>query len=308
MTGYDAIVLAGGEGSRLGGVSKAEVLVGGRPLLDHVLEAVPGARQVVVVGPDHLARQGVPTVLEDPPLGGPVAGIDAGLRHLDAAGGDADLVLVLACDVPLVAAAVPRLLAALDAEPTADGAHLVDASGHAQIVAVLRRSALAAALAGLAADGGAHGVSMRRLVGGLRMVQVADQDGQGADADTWDDVRRLDSLMPRRATMSDSSPHTPSGSELHRWLVSAGADLGVNPDALEVESLLDLSREVANGVARPAVPLTSFLVGYAVGAGGGDRVAFDRVVARVTELARQWAVDRAADEPAGEPAADGGAQ
>ena len=297
--GYDAVVLAGGQGRRLGGVSKAEVLVGGRPMLDHVLEAASGARRIVVVGPDELARPGVATVLEDPPLGGPVAGIDAGVAHLDAVGGDGDLVLVLACDSPLAAGAVPRLLAALDAEPAADGAHLVDASGHAQIIAVFRRAALAAALAGLAADGGAHGVSMRRLVGGLRMVQVADPDGQGADADTWDDVHRLDSLMNRKATVSDSSPHTPSGSELHRWLVSAGQDLGVNPDALEVESLLDLSREVANGVARPAVPLTSFLVGYAVGAGGGDRAAFDRVVARVTELARGWSGEQPTDVPAG---------
>ena len=297
---YDAVVLAGGQGARLGGPSKPEVRVGGRMLLDHVLEAVLAgphrARRVVVVGPDTLRRPGVSaTVLEHPPSGGPVAGIDAGLTALAAAGdpgGATDLpVLVLACDVPLVGGAVPRLVAALTGAPDADGAHLVDAGGHAQLVALYRRPALAAALAGLVAAGGVHGVSVRRLVGGLDMVPVRDLDDQGTDADTWDDVRRLEEIMTRRAAMSD--PGSTAGSDLHRWVVGTAADLGVDPDALDVEMLLDLAREVANGVARPAVPLTSFLVGYATGAGGGDRAAFERATARAAELVRLWSAERA---------------
>jgi molybdopterin-guanine dinucleotide biosynthesis protein A len=49
-----AIILAGGRASRLGGVSKADVRVGGRRMLDIVLEAVGEvtADPVVVVAPD----------------------------------------------------------------------------------------------------------------------------------------------------------------------------------------------------------------------------------------------------------------
>ena len=48
---FDAIVLAGGQGSRLGGVDKAELKVGGVRLLDRALTACRGASTTVVVGP-----------------------------------------------------------------------------------------------------------------------------------------------------------------------------------------------------------------------------------------------------------------
>lgn len=298
----DVVVLAGGEGRRLGGVSKADVVVAGRALLDHVLDAAAGARRTVVVGPPEVARPGVARTREEPPSGGPVAGIDAGLRHLSSRTDPTDddvPVLVLACDVPQAAAAVGDLLTALAADPAADGAHLVDASGHAQLVAAYRRGPLTRALAGLAADGGVHGVSVRRLHERLRMVPVADPHARGADADTWDDVRRLDTLLRRRQAMSEDSsdvgaavgpvPPDAGGSELHRWVVRVTEALGVDPDAVDVEALLDLARDVAHGVARPAVPLTAFLTGYGVARAGGDRAAFEQVTAQVGELARGWA-------------------
>ncbi len=200
---YDAVVLAGGRARRLGGVSKPEVPLAGRTLLDRALDATRGARRVVVVGPAHLARPGVATTLEDPPSGGPVAGIDAGLAALAAGADDrvGPAVLLLACDVPGAAPAVPVLLAALAGHPDADGAHLVR-DGHAQPVAVVRSGPLRAALDALARDGGVHGAALRRLVERLRMVDVPDPDDLGADADTWDDVARLERRL---------LPHEPDG-------------------------------------------------------------------------------------------------
>lgn len=187
---FDALVLAGGEGRRLGGVSKAELRIGARTYLDRALEAVGAAERRVVVGPPELARPGVPTTLEDPPLGGPVAGIAAGLDHLGAAG--APWVAVLACDVPRAAGLLPLLTAALAADPAADGAVVVDGEGHRQaLVGVYRRGALAAAVAALADDGGTRDRSVRSLVGGLRLVEVPDPAGLSVDADTWDDVAAL---------------------------------------------------------------------------------------------------------------------
>lgn len=316
---HDALVLAGGAGRRLGGASKPEVLIGGVSLLDRVLEATARARRVVVVGPSRLARPGVPTVMEEPPGGGPVAGIDAGLRFLEArvpsavgGRGDDDVpVLVLACDVPRAGAAVPGLLAALEASPDVDGVRLVDAGGHGQLVAVYRRRPLVAALASLRASGGVHGVSVRRLHERLRTSDHPDPHGHGRDADTWEDVAYLERLISRGEDVSEQDGRSPAGrgqqpggpqqqpgvgSELHRWVVATGAELGVDPDGVDVDLLLDLSRDVAHGVARPAVPLTSFLVGYAVARDGGDRAALERVVSRAASLAAAWHQHRSDDE------------
>lgn len=187
---FDALVLAGGEGLRLGGVSKAGLRIGGRSYLDRALDALAGARARVVVGPADLARPGVPTTLEDPPLGGPVAGIAAGLEHLGDSG--APWVAVLACDVPRAGGLVPLLSAALAADPAADGAVVVDGAGHRQaLVGMYRRAALDTAVAALRDDGGTHGRSVRSLVAGLRLVEVPDPEGLSADADTWEDVAAL---------------------------------------------------------------------------------------------------------------------
>ena len=188
---FDAVVLAGGRGRRLGGSNKPEVRVGGRALLDHALAAVAAAERVVVVGPPALARPGIPTVLEDPPDGGPVAGLAAGLAFLDADG----LVAVLACDVPRAGSVLPALLAAASPD-CVDGARLVSADGRPQhLVAVYRADALGRALAALPAT---HGAAMHRLVNGLRLVDVPDPSDAAADADTWADVERLDAELGDR--------------------------------------------------------------------------------------------------------------
>ncbi|MEP6461886.1 MAG: DUF6457 domain-containing protein [Frankiaceae bacterium] len=45
--------------------------------------------------------------------------------------------------------------------------------------------------------------------------------------------------------------------------------------------VLDLARDVAHGVARPAAPLTTYLVGIAVGRGMSPGDATDRIAALV---------------------------
>lgn len=194
---FDAVVLAGGRASRLGGVDKAEVLVAGRALLDRVLDAAANARRTVVLGPPDLNRAGVVTVLEEPPGSGPAAALWAGVTALDRRSPDAAAaVLVLACDVPLAGRAVPGLLAALASDPAADGAHLVDGTGRVQpLVAVYRRAPLRAALDRLPDHG--RGCSMRQLVAELALIRVVDADGDGADADTWDDVATLEARIRR---------------------------------------------------------------------------------------------------------------
>ena len=172
---FDAIVLAGGAASRLDGVDKASLVVGDRTLLQRAVAAVAEARHVIVVGPrsNEDALEHVTWCREEPPGGGPVAAIDAALRHVDA-----DRVVVLAVDLPFIAGAVPALLAALD---TADAVTLADGAGRANYVAsAWRTEALRSALASLADVAGA---SMRSLYAGASTEAVADRDW-GQDCDT----------------------------------------------------------------------------------------------------------------------------
>lgn len=193
---YDAVVLAGGRATRLGGTTalgdtaKAGLVVEGERLLDRALRATSRAGTAVVVGPPELAdaltgvRPQPVLTQEDPPFGGPVAGLAAGMRVLPAAG--APWVLVLAVDVPHAAGAIALLEQAVSREPT-DGAYLVR-EGRAQwLVGIYRRAALASALAGIEPAG----ASMKRLVGELRCAEVPDPAGWSDDIDTPADAERL---------------------------------------------------------------------------------------------------------------------
>ena len=175
---YDAIVLAGGKARRFGGADKPQLTVGGRSLLDRAVAAVGDAGRVVVVGPDQPVHGRVIFCREQPPGGGPVAAIAAGLPQTGA-----DVIVVLATDLPWIAPAVPLLVAAL---PSSGAALLVDDSGRANyLAAAWRRSILAAALTTL---GDPSGASARALTELVPWVRVADEGGWGRDCDTWDDL------------------------------------------------------------------------------------------------------------------------
>ena len=70
---------------------------------------------------------------------------------------------------------------------------------------------------------------------------------------------------------------------LHEWVAAAAAELGVDGD-IDNDALLDAARDVAHAVARPATPLTTYLLGLAVG-GGLD---FAEAVRRVSALTQRW--------------------
>ncbi|MEV7351905.1 NTP transferase domain-containing protein [Micromonospora chalcea] len=128
MTGYAAVVLAGGAARRMGGVDKPARPVGGRPMLHRVLAAVADADQRIVVGPSVPLPDGVRTTREEPPGGGPVAAIAAGLALLDPG---TTTVALLAADLPLLtAAAVTELRHALDTPAAERGRDLAAEREH----------------------------------------------------------------------------------------------------------------------------------------------------------------------------------
>ena len=138
-----AIVLAGGEGRRLGGVDKALLDVGGATMLDRVLAAAaPNCDELIVVGPEReTSVPGVRFTIESEPGGGPVPGVAAGLAEVS----DAEAVVVLAVDLPLLQGEhVARLLNALE---EADVAAAADHRGQPNpLLAAYRPSALQIAL------------------------------------------------------------------------------------------------------------------------------------------------------------------
>jgi hypothetical protein len=71
---------------------------------------------------------------------------------------------------------------------------------------------------------------------------------------------------------------------LDEWLTKVRAELEVPADALDTDLLLGLAGEAAHAVVRPAAPLTTFLVGVAVGRG----VPLPQAVERVKVLAASW--------------------
>ncbi|UFU07233.1 molybdenum cofactor guanylyltransferase [Ruania halotolerans] len=211
LSGTDAVILAGGRGTRLGGVDKPSLTVGGRTLLASALQAGAGARRIVVVGPATLpVPEGVLRTQEDPPFGGPVAALAAGLAALDRSAGSAGpgWVLLLAADLPHASDAVAALApvtAALDrdGDTSADGVCLRDQDGRWQWLAgVYRRAALEAALAHLPT---VRDASLRRLLGTLHLVPVDGSPDTVADIDTRADLEAARSAGG--ADLADSERH-----------------------------------------------------------------------------------------------------
>ncbi|MBV7698188.1 NTP transferase domain-containing protein [Streptomyces sp. TRM70350] len=269
---YDAVVLAGGAARRLGGADKPGVRVGGRPLLDRVLAACADARTTVVVADPRPTARPVTWAREDPPGGGPLAALAAGLPLTGA-----DRVVVLSADLPFLGEpTVKGLLAELDAGP-ADGTLLTDPGGRDQpLVAAYRAQRLRERLAHLGAEhGGLTGLPLRFLTAELNLTRVLDPVAS-FDCDTWDDIATA------RARIREH------GLVLDEWISAVKDELGIDLD-VDTGVLLDLARDAAHGVARPAAPLTTFLVGYAAARAGGSPEAVAEASRKATALALRWA-------------------
>jgi molybdopterin-guanine dinucleotide biosynthesis protein A len=201
---FDAVVLAGGRSSRLGGTDKPGLVVGGQTLLGSVVSAVSsaGAARVVVVGPERPAAPGTGArdggrlryTREEPPGRGPVAALRCGLADVTA-----PALVLAAADLPFLRPAdVARLLAALagpaamgpaGAGPARSGAVALDAAGRPQwLVSAWTSAVLRGVLDGYA------GSSLRGLLAPLDPVLLPDETAAGQpppwlDCDTARDLR-----------------------------------------------------------------------------------------------------------------------
>ncbi|HST66981.1 MAG TPA: DUF6457 domain-containing protein [Mycobacteriales bacterium] len=78
-------------------------------------------------------------------------------------------------------------------------------------------------------------------------------------------------------------------STLEDWTAAVVAELGIADlvDERTRDLVLDMTKDVAHGVARPAAPLTAYLMGLAVGRAGSAAGA-PELAARISTLAVGW--------------------
>lgn len=250
MNDWSAIVLTGGRSSRLG-VDKATALVAGRRMIDRVLAQLPEV-PVVVVGPDPEVP-GVIVTREDPPGGGPAAGIAAALPLVHS-----EWVAVIAADMPF---GVPVLTGL----PREADAVVPRAGGHPQPLCAWYR---VAALNGLG-----PGVSMRTVLAGLQVHYVDVPEDAMADIDTPADL----AAAARRLSIMGG---------MREWVEAVKAELGLDAE-VDVDLILDVAKDAAHGVQRPAAPVSTYLLGLAVGAGADPATA----AAAIERLAQSWPAD-----------------
>lgn len=189
------LVLAAGEGRRFGGAKLAAEL-GGRPLLDHALEAilaVPAIERVVVVLGAHADEvtagadlAGVETLVCGEWREGISASLRAGVSEL----ADAEAIVVTLADQPLI---TPQVIAAIvdqvDAPAPAARAAYDGRPGHP----VLIKRQLYGAIAELRGDAGARDLLADA---GARSVECAHLC-RGDDVDTTEDLEAARALFPR---------------------------------------------------------------------------------------------------------------
>jgi molybdopterin-guanine dinucleotide biosynthesis protein A len=284
---FDAVVLAGGRGQRLGGEDKAALELAGATLLDRALRAVEGARTVVVVGDERPTGRPVLWTREQPAYGGPVAAAYAGLDALHRGSpvrfrgpatpatpephGSTPLVVVLAVDMPGVTReTVGRLLGAVAGH---EGAVLVD-QGQRHLAFAAHADALERARPEPAA-----GAAMRGLWAMLDLAHVAARSQEAVDVDSWSDLADL--LAGRDRVRKAGSVN------LHDWIDELCDVLDIDTEVDE-GLVLDLAKVVADNVVRKATPISTYLLGYAAGLNEADPEGVEKLAARVQLLAEGW--------------------
>ncbi len=245
------------------GTDKAHARLAGIPLLRRVLGAIPRGVPVVLVGPppSMALDRDVVVTREDPPGGGPAAGLAAGLVLVST-----PVVVVLATDLPFLGGLPASLVEELAAGDL-DAVLAVDAEGREQpLCAAYRADALRAAIT---AVGDPDGAAVRRLLPHLRtkgLRPAAQNMDPATDVDTPDDLARAQGALM-----------------MQEWIDAVRLDLGTT-DEVDVDLVLDVAKDVAHNVARPAAPVTTYLIGLAVGSG----MPVAEAAAKVRELASGW--------------------
>ena len=179
------------------GRDKATLDLAGTTLLDRTLAGVPAEVEVVAVGPRVPVARDVAFCSEEPPGGGPVAAVDAGIALVHS-----PVVVLLATDLPLVGT-LPSVLASRLEAASADVDAVITIDGRQrmqQLCSAYRTQALQDAIT---AGGAAAGAAMRDVVERLRVI-TADVSDLGADQLAVHDVDTPEDLALVEADVTEA--------------------------------------------------------------------------------------------------------
>lgn len=210
-----ALILAGGEGSRLGGARKATLKFAGERLIDCIGNVLaPHCGELLVsTGPANrptfLPPPGM-TALADPELsiGGPLAGVIAVAGWLNTVADPPDLIVTVAVDTPLLPFDfVPTLVARLPAGSPA--AYVTHGDNFYPTNAIWRRPALEGLAA--AVDRGTSPKSLRALLESVGAAAIPwrttePSDDPFANINTFADLMRLTRRARREIGLSGENP------------------------------------------------------------------------------------------------------
>jgi molybdopterin-guanine dinucleotide biosynthesis protein A len=186
MTGITGVVLAGGRGSRMGGIDKGLQVFRGKPMVQHVIERLAPQVDEVLVNANRNAEAyealGYRVVADEiEGFAGPLAGFERGLAHARG-----EWVVTSPCDSPFLPLdLVKRLRAALE---EGDAALAVAKTGDQPhpVFSLMRRS-VHASLREFLASGQRK---IDRWYGALAVVEVSFDD----DGDAFLNINTLDEL------------------------------------------------------------------------------------------------------------------
>ena len=188
--GVTGIVLAGGQGSRMGGVDKGLQAFRGKPMVAHVIERLaPQVDELLINAnrnPDDYARFGHRVIADEiPGFAGPLAGFERGLAHASS-----ELVATVPCDSPFLPAdLIARLRTQLE---SADAELAVARTGDQPhpVFTLMRRDVLPSLQRFL----GSGQRKIDRWYGELRVAEVAFDDEADAflNINTRDELAKLE--------------------------------------------------------------------------------------------------------------------
>lgn len=192
---YDALILAGGRGSRLSGRDKGWVMWDGHPLIEHVMkllgqQTISPARILISANRNIDAYQQTGHLVftdERADFAGPLAGVEAGLMRCKK-----NNLLVVPCDTPLLPVDLfERLQQAMDEQPATLAAYAVTADGPHPLCCLLHPS-LSGSLSHFLDTG--HGSVLSWLEKAQAVTVLFD------DADAFRNFNTLETFQTKRNT------------------------------------------------------------------------------------------------------------
>lgn len=74
--------------------------------------------------------------------------------------------------------------------------------------------------------------------------------------------------------------------DLYAWMDDLNAELGTDVPAEIVAAVLDLARDAAHNIVRPAAPLSAYIAGYAAGLSRENAFEVDSALAVLQQAGR----------------------